>query len=145
MFKFTIVRNPYDRAFSAWKYLKGILPFTRKGIMAKLSFEEFLKMLPLLWQEKTFRERQVFTHTAPIWPDITDEYNNNLMDYIGKVESIGEDLEYISKVLNIHYDDIPKLKDNNNRPNYRKFYTKRTKDIVEKLYSEDIKNLSYEF
>lgn len=72
-FKFAIVRNPYDRAVSAWRYLSKKWTFTwPRQVISHYRFDHFLERLPEFW-DKIATERHVATHTAPIWPDITDD------------------------------------------------------------------------
>lgn len=145
-FKFTIARNPYNRAVSCWKYL------TRRKVIQKVwprfrlryRFEDFLAILPDAWASK--KNRQLATHTAPVWPDITDDEGQLLVDFIGHLETIEEDFGIIARRLDLP--SRPSFPQENaytlQAPNKRTF-TRKTKRMVDQLYEADIEMLGYDF
>lgn len=144
MFKFVIVRNPYARALSAWRYLmKDRLVFHPKKLAMKYSFHQFLKEVPRYWKEK--KNRHIATHTAPIWPDITDENGKLLVDEIIKLEEFDQHIDKLNTELDIEIDELSHVNQSGNAHSYRKHYTKDTRKLVEQLYADDIKKLGYRF
>ena len=143
-FKFVVARNPYDRIVSAWKYLMvGARARTPRGLLMKWSFERFLSEIPRIWQSKGLRD--LATHTAPIWGDITDEEGGLLVDFIGKLENIEEDFSLIRDELGLKDKQFPRRNVNREENRYRKHYNAKTRKMVEELYGEDIENLGYSF
>lgn len=143
-FKFVVVRNPYDRAVSSWKYLMvGARARSPRGLYMKWSFERFLAEVPRFWETKGLRD--LATHTAPIWSDITDEKGSSLVDFIGKLENIEEDFPIIQEELGLKTAHFPRRNVNRQKNSYRKHYNTRTRRMVEQLYAEDIENLKYSF
>jgi hypothetical protein len=147
LFKFVIVRNPYDRAISCWKYvLQGKSSYTHpKLLRMKYSFRYFLESLPEIWEEKKYRH--MATHTAPIWGDIADENNNSLVNLIIKLENISEDITILNNAIGTSITKYKKTNDNKNREKitYKKQYSSKTRLLVEDLYRNDIELLNYEF
>jgi hypothetical protein len=145
MFKFVIVRNPFDRAVSCWKYL-GRMPITlcdiRKQRM-RYSFERFLRELPNLW--KTKWDRHFATHTAPMWPDISDESGRSLVDHVVKLENILDEIPFLNRRLNLQIAGYAHVNQSSRASDYRRHHTARTRELVESLYGEDIGKLGYTF
>jgi len=143
MYKFVIVRNPYDRAVSAWKYLMRGDQFNPKYKLMKDSFEYFLSELPHHWNAKY--NRHIATHTAPIWNDITDETGNLLVDRIIKLENINTEIELLNDVLNTSIPNFEHTNKNRINNDYINYYNDNSKKLVDELYYDDILNLNYSF
>ena len=156
MFKFTIVRNPYSRAVSSWLYHKKYTPYTSKIkhliknpyaiIDSKIDFQIFLEKIPEAWSNIE-KSRHLATHTAPIIPDITDDDNKTiLLDFIGKIENINSDLDYIGKKIGISNIKFPILNTTDKKKiHYSFFYNKKNRNLVEQYYGDDIEALKYSF
>ncbi|GEQ96458.1 hypothetical protein JCM17844_00950 [Iodidimonas gelatinilytica] len=143
-FKFAIVRNPYGRAVSSWRYLTRNWTFTwPRQVISHYRFDHFLERLPEFW-EKIGKERHVATHTAPIWPDITDENGALLLDFVGRIENFEEDYLKICEHIGIPQKDLPK-KNSQGGADYRKYYNKKSRKLVEKYYWDDINELGYDY
>jgi len=143
-FKFTFVRNPWDRLVSAYTFLKsgGLHQVDRKWAEENISqftnFEEFV----LKWVNK--ENIYSFTHFIPQFEFIT--VNNKIaVDEIYRFENFNEDFNRLTKVLGVENKLKHLNKSKKRAKDYRVYYTDKTKVIIEKVYEEDIKILNYEF
>jgi hypothetical protein len=145
-FKFTVVRNPYARAVSAWRYLtrRGIIECFWPRYRYRYRFTDFLGMLPDVWERKS--NRQLATHTAPIWPDISDDKGAPLVDFIANLETIEEDFQVVAQQLELPTSPaFPRINHNIRPYQYQQAYSRRSRSLVEWLYGGDIENLGYDF
>lgn len=141
MHKFAVVRNPYERAVSCWRYLTRRWNIGKpRHVLAHYRFESFLKLLPEIWEKRW--DNHVMTHTAPIWPDITDENGVLLLDQILRLEKIDAELPDLCEKLEIPTSKMVH-KNSTNTENYKKYYTKKALSLIEDLYKDDIENLNY--
>lgn len=143
MFKFVIVRNPFDRAASVWKYLFRPEQYNPKYIKMKNSFEEFLSALPNLWEKKY--DRHIYTHSLPIWPDITDNEGKLLVDSIYKLENLNTDLFKINQKIGASVNEFAHINRTKEKHDYRNYYTEKSVEMVTRLYRDDIEKLNYSF
>lgn len=134
MFKFVIVRNPHDRALSSWRYLMG-------GVGGSVGFERFLESLPGEWASKS--NRHLATHTAPVWPDITDESGNLLVDAIYKLEEIETVIPELCRRIGIVPRKLGHANTSGAKESFRDLYTPASRRLVERLYSDDLHGLCY--
>jgi hypothetical protein len=142
-FKFTIVRNPWDRVVSAFHFLKkGGMNYADKewadnNLSNYKDFDTFIKKW--LNKENIFK----YHHFRPQYHYICLKKNKIGVDFVGYIENINSDFEYISNKINIG----TKLRQTNQSPreNYVKYYSEETKDIVANVYKDDIKLLGYDF
>ena len=147
-FKFTFVRNPWDRVFSAYNFLKkgGANEFDRQWapkIACYETFDNFIKRglhTPQMVKKLHFRPQHWFLD-VPYHSDIS-------VDFVGFFENIVQDFEIIKSRLNLDHDPVLKHVNQsslNQKLDYRDFYTDETREIVGRFYCQDIKRFGYEF
>ncbi|MEY8847889.1 sulfotransferase family 2 domain-containing protein [Psychroserpens sp. XS_ASV72] len=143
-YKFTFVRNPWDRLVSTYFFLKkgGLHEKDKQWFddnLAKFqNFEDFV--VNWLNEENIYK----WIHFNPQFEFITVN-NKVLVDDIYKMETINEDIKTLASKLNVAID----LKHENQNPNrhqkYREYYSPKTKEIVRSVYKKDIELLDYQF
>jgi hypothetical protein len=143
-FKFTIVRNPWDRLVSAYTFLQkgGFNDSDKNWYHENLSkfedFNDFVKCWVTPENIKTWKHFRLQT-------DFLLEKRNRInVDFVGFFENIDNDFDFIAKRLNI----INKLKPKNitgREGSYRDFYNTETINIVRDVYEKDISYLGYKF
>ena len=149
-FKFTFVRNPWSRIFSAYNFLKkgGINEGDRRWAAANLAaygnFDDFIKG----WLNISNIEQCV--HFIPQYKFLCLPNDNKLLvDFLGFFENIQDDFEYIKNTLsldgNLAIRHENKTASDDKQLDYRDFYTNETRDIVSEVYKRDIELLGYNF
>jgi len=134
-FKFGFVRNPWDRAVSIFVNRRN-----RHGLE---SFEEFV-------------EQYNYSSDFCKWPTrkrhqldwFTDSQGRMAMDYVGRFETLQQDLAQICNRLAIappeHLIHAHKRDDHAKR-HYSEYYTDKTREIIARKFRRDIEFFGYEF
>jgi hypothetical protein len=143
-FKFCFVRNPYDRLYSAYNFMKkGGLHQTDanwadKHINRFKNFEEFV----LNWVN--IKNIQKGIHFKPQTYFICNKNGELLVDFVGKMEQIEEDFNYIANKLSVTT-KLEKFNVSNlNKININDVYNKKMKEIVYEVYKSDFDTLLYD-
>lgn len=132
-YKFSFVRNPWARVFSWYKnVMRDQVHQQRYNVDANCTFNDFLK--------NHMDQRQL--NSQLFW--IVDKSGNIPFDFIGKFEKLEEDFEYIAGQIGLKDNKLPKLIAGDGQ-HYTQFYDFETKDIVYKLYKDEIKHFNYEY
>ena len=142
-FKFAFVRNPWDRLYSAYRYLKAggwndtDKAWAKDNLSQYNSFNDFVKQ----WLTKSNIKKH--RHFWPQSQFICDNRNNLLIDYLAYFETINDDYNLIRNKIGIGSD----IAHHNSNPgnDYRDVYDDESRDIVEKVYATDIALLGYDF
>lgn len=141
--KFTIVRNPWDRLVSAYFFLKkgGLNDMDRRFAKRCLSgcgsFKEFvIERLPA-------REVRQFYHFRDQADYLVDPFGKMPIDFIGKFESLTEDYQQIAERIGVQSPLLSKNK--TEKEHYSEYYTEDLVKAVRQEYRRDIELLKYDF
>jgi len=142
-YKFAFVRNPWDRTYSAYRYLKagGWNEEDKLWDEANLAqFQDFNSFVKYWLTPQNIRKH---IHFMPQYHFICDSNKRLLLDYLAYFETINEDFEKICSKLDID----TKLGRHNANPDndYRAAYDDESRDIVTNVYSDDIEMFGYDF
>lgn len=150
-FKFTFVRNPWERMLSEFFLKKfGKSRGCRWGPIndfidcSQLEFCEFIRKL----QDKFHLiEELMHTNHNDVCHFMSYKHyieNPKNLDFVGKLENFSTDFCALCKNFFIEYSPKPKINQANHL-HYSEYYSPKTRDIVGELYSWDIKKFNYKF
>lgn len=132
-FKFTIVRNPWSRAFSWYKnVMRDEIHKKNYGIYSDISFNHFLKK----FMGKGMLRPQTY------W---LQDYRGKInFDYIGRFELLQETFDVINSHLDVkHISFAHEIKGSGD--DYRSHYDNDLIKMVSTFYSKEIKMFGYGF
>lgn len=142
-FKFTFVRNPWDRLVSSYTFLNngGLNSADNNWFQSNLGKYNDFNQFVQEWLNKA--NIQSYHHFKPQIDYIYDAHQKVSLDFIGRFENLESDFNKVASKLNIQ----AKLAKVNSSPrgSYRRFYNDKTAAIVYEVYKEDIEMLGYEF
>jgi len=138
-FKFTLVRNPWDKVVSHYEYRrkKDKTKIASHGI----SFHEWVK---LTYGDN--RDSFYFNNLKSFQPQVDwlkDDNGKINIDFTGKFESIYADFDHIKQVIGVNA-QLPHL-NASNRAMYQDYYNNETREIVGQWFHEDIELFGYKF
>lgn len=136
-FKFTFVRNPWDRVASAFFYHRERWP---SSIFA--SFPDLNSFVHEWLDEENIATVSAF---RPQHTFICGTNNNIELDFIGYFENIEEDFNKVTQKLGIDCRLKTTNKTNIKKRDYRTYFDEKSIQIVAELYQKDILLLGYDF
>ena len=146
-FVFSIVRNPWSRTYSAYKFAKmgrtesmGVKNPAQYQIPEFDSFEQFI--FDWLMKKNTIECDYIF---QPQHLFVCDNKGNLITDFIGKVENISNDFQLISTQLSREI-TLPFANKTSNINDYKIAYKSNEMiEAVAKIYRKDIELFEYQF
>jgi len=133
LYKFCFVRNPYERLFSAYHFLKkgGVnsqdLNFSNTHLKEYASFQDFV----LNGLDK--KEIMDWVHFKPQHRFVCHENGELAMDFIGKMETLNTDFKTLCKHLNLDAE----LKQLNKNDTKKELISDEAKRIIKDKYRKD--------
>ena len=132
-FKFTVVRNPWNRMVSAYNYLIN---------MHQKRFESFEKWLEHKHEMVIRNKYKEGSHYIPQVEYLTDSAGNPCCNQVIRFEALSDGFNNICDGIGIKA-SLPHL--NKSKHGSRGMYTEHTKTLVNEMYENDIERFNYKF
>lgn len=130
-YKFSIVRNPYDKFVSAWRYLE-----TTK----EREILDVLRNLP-----KPTEKYGDYTHLTLTQTELLYRDGNSLVDEVLSYENLQEDLDKFLEGLGLPPLKLPVVNAGKYRTsNYSKYFDERSREVFLNRYDADFFNFGYD-
>ena len=134
--KFCVIRNPYDRLYSAWNFIKERHGYNNVNDFIKHKLDkEFI-------YGKEIIRMDARVHYRPQYTFIYDVKNIQYVDYIIRYENLNEDLIKFNKKYNFNIRIYGK--DSIFKKSHINFFNKESIKKINELYKEDFLLLNYE-
>jgi len=126
-FKFTFIRNPWDKAVSEWRYFSKIIPDYNIEFKDSINSKKYWGG-PYPWTEHDWKQFRFALEC----------------DFIGRFENLQNDFNTVCDKIGIPRQQLPHSNKTNHK-HYTEYYDEETKQIVAEKYSKDIELFEYKF
>ena len=136
-FKFSVIRNPYDRVISDWFHMKRRFKdpdLTLEGYFKHYVMKSRKKLLKWALYDDHFMEQSQFIYRG----------SRCLVDFVAKFENLDHDWEVICNKLGIK-SVLPQAMKSSYRLAYQEYFEPQTKKLCEELYRNDFQLFDYKF
>jgi len=142
-YKFSITRNPWDRAVSFFSWEKRRDP-------ALIPKKRFYHHLGITFDDISQTRKLFSQYIKGSWTNNDRFYliNNQLcVDFIIRYEHLAEDFREVCNVIGIPAKDLPHLKTGmrTRKHHYSEYYNEESQTIVAERHKNDIRLFDYEF
>ena len=136
-FKFSFVRNPWDKLVSVFYYRQEIY-----GLYMSIDFKQFIKHHVKKWKSVDKISNRNTDGLQYNW--LCDLNEKLVTDFIGKIENFQEDFNTICDKIKIPQQQLPH-KNQSKHKHYTEYYDDETRQIVAERYGKDIEYFGYKF
>ncbi len=134
-FKFCIIRNPYNKLYSAWNFLKDRQEYSNVNDFIKYKLnEEFI-------YGKEIIQGDARVHYRPQFTFVYDNKNNKFADYIIRYENLNEEIIIMNEKYGL---DIKPYDNSNSQKSYINHFTEESILKINSLYKKDFELFNYE-
>ena len=139
LYKFAVVRTPWDLQVSSYHHIKRERPHVMEGHETFASFMQ--------WKFNPARAYQYHIDTSlQLQSDyLVDLHGNLLTNFIGYYENLQQDFDAICEHLAIATSILPHKRKATDRSSYQAYYTDKIKALVDNHFAQDIQLLGYTF
>ena len=154
-YKFTFVRNPWDRVLSMYSYIRMLsdqyvsrtgkyapgacLTQQAENVMRQGErFERFIRRYNTF--EKSIDAGVIFSYISSQLDYINDEKGERIIDFVGRIENFQEDYDYVCGKIGIPKKRLMHL----NKTQHKKkedCYSEKAKEIVANKFEDEIEEL----
>lgn len=144
-FKFSFVRNPYDRLVSAFHYLKGQpfgwndAHFRDEYLSPYSTFEDFVLALD---DDRCWELISRWTHFTPQIEFVCGEDRRVIVDFVGRFEQLDQDVMYVTEQLGLEASPLERV-NVSKRGDWMDYYTERAQRIVMRRFRSDFEVFGY--
>ena len=134
-FKFSIVRNPWSRAYSWYRgVMRDINEQKKYSVSPSCSFDNFIKY---------HLDSQPGLRNQCYW--LSDSNGNIPMDFIGRFENLKADFSKVAKIIGLKDAELPKKRYTGKSALYIEAFDGVTKDIIWRKYRKEIDFFKFEY
>jgi len=139
LFKFTVIRNPYDRLISYY-----FSPNRKKNEFNREEFIEIIKTTPTIEHYvNEYSRKEIFYQKLGIKINRGQSLGENINRFLS-FESLEKDFEDVCKTLNINGAQLPH-RNKSEKNHYSYYYDKYLYDLVSKKFKNEIEHFHFEF
>lgn len=140
-FKFTFVRNPWDRLASSYFFLRKGGMNADDAAWAEANLRDFDDFASFVRGWVNERNIQTWVHFRPQHYFICNPDGKVMMDFVGRMENMESDFSYVAERLGCTR-KLMEVNSGSNR-NYNAYYDDETREIVRRVYARDIELFGY--
>jgi hypothetical protein len=134
-YKFSVVRNPYERIASCFLYVGGGKHNYKQD--APRRYEAWLETI---YDKVKGGELDRNTHHQMSW--IADESGTVLVDRVYRLEKLDAEIEELGRSLNRKI-SLQRVNDNKRQVDYDSLYTPRSLQLINRMHAEDFDQFDY--
>lgn len=152
-FVFGFVRNPWDRLVSWYSMIDAAqdtprharhLPENKFWQAVRADFADFDDFVRRGVGASDFRPRQYLRLRMSQSQYFTDRDGNFRGDFVGRTERLDEDLATVMARFDIHLDTVPRI-NRSSHSHYADYYSPASRDIVARVFAEDLERFGYRY
>lgn len=138
MFKFSTIRNPWERAVSLY--------FSPHNKRSEFHRDEFIRVIESMRPIGYYIKDISTIKRIKIKMGMSVNYSNILsdIDFLIRFEHLNSDFNHVCNKIGVEEKKLPK-KNESSRGHYSKYYDRETKEIIERKFAEEIKVGGYRF
>lgn len=135
-FKFTFIRNPFDRLLSSYHFK------LRNNLIHDVSEKKSFELWFLNEMKRIKKNKYPKSGSQTNW--LINHKGKIDIDFIGRFENLAEDCKKLEKHLGFKF-DLKHYNQSESRAHYSQFYSDDLKKSVEEVFEEDLINFNYSF
>ena len=144
LFKFCVVRNPYERAISSILHFENRFP-TQYRLDAPPDAKQ-VELALAFWIEHEEADHNVRAHRRPQVDYIRRGSQDNAMDTILRFETLAADFEALEQSLGLNLPSLPWVgRSRQEHRSYASLYTPAARKLVASAFAEDLELFEYVF
>jgi len=135
-FKFTVVRNPWDKVISQYASMRQ-----RPDLRAYIGLADDAPLAEYLARIAAFEHVQWMPQS---W-FIQDLSGTDMIDFIGRFETLEADMRHVFARIGINFMQLPHMNASRREREYRGYFSADTRSAVARMYAADIEHFRYTF
>ena len=140
LFTFTIVRNPWDRCYSMFRYR-----IADKEIPADFPFSEYLMLLERKNTRHPYTPFLYPPYFIPMCDFVLDGEGRQLVNYIGRFEQREELMLVLKEKTGVDFSGLRRAEVLGQPGDYKKAYCNKGVEIIARIYRDDVERFGYDF